>query len=576
MFEFVNAFKKSISIRFRLFALLVLAVFAAILLSVLSYIQMANLAESQNQGYTKSKGAILAKDARNIDAALYKIIADAIINHDMASSEATWNNEKPKMLELMSKVVTFAETPDEKKWLANAKNAFEGFITVFENDMLPILKSNDYSVGRIQPQVAMLNGYSESINYALEKYSNSLESHSEEGKKMFDRSRASAVLLNIGIGIASSILLVISCLLVIISITKPINYAVKVIDTVANGDLRISIDEKFKSNNEIGKLLLSTDKMVGNLRRIILGVTDESGNVSESVNDLNKSINNLMVQIDDVSGLTCQLSAGMEETAASSQEMNATSNEIGNAVNSIASKAQEGAEKAGEISKRAEDLKANAVASQKLAYEMYSKTQNKLIDAIEQSKAVDKINALTDAVMSIASQTNLLALNAAIEAARAGEAGRGFAVVADEIRKLAGESSTTVSQIHAITVTVVEAVKNLSDNSRQILHFIDKQVIEDYKTLVKTGEQYSTDAEYVSMLVGDFSATSEELLASIQSMIKAIEEVTMSANDGATDTSNIAQKSTALVQNAEEMVRLKESVKTSSEKLTDMVAAFTV
>ncbi len=57
--------------------------------------------------------------------------------------------------------------------------------------------------------------------------------------------------------------------------------------------------------------------------------------------------------------------------------------------------------------------------------------------AMEQSKAVQKINVLTDNIKDISSQTNLLALNANIEAARAGEAGRGFAVVASEIGTLA-------------------------------------------------------------------------------------------------------------------------------------------
>ena len=45
------------------------------------------------------------------------------------------------------------------------------------------------------------------------------------------------------------------------------------------------------------------------------------------------------------------------------------------------------------------------------------------------SKNVNKINELTNEILSISSQTNLLALNASIEAARAGEAGRGFAVL---------------------------------------------------------------------------------------------------------------------------------------------------
>lgn len=60
---------------------------------------------------------------------------------------------------------------------------------------------------------------------------------------------------------------------------------------------------------------------------------------------------------------------------------------------------------------------------------------------------IEKTNGLAKTIEIITEQTNLLALNASIEAARAGEHGKGFAVVAEEIRKLAGLTSSTLSEI---------------------------------------------------------------------------------------------------------------------------------
>lgn len=65
------------------------------------------------------------------------------------------------------------------------------------------------------------------------------------------------------------------------------------------------------------------------------------------------------------------------------------------------------------------------------------------------AEAMSRVQNVSTSIESIASKTNMLALNATIEAARAGEAGRSFAVVAAEVKKLAYDTRTATSQIHA-------------------------------------------------------------------------------------------------------------------------------
>ncbi len=203
-------------------------------------------------------------------------------------------------------------------------------------------------------------------------------------------------------------------------------------------------------------------------------------------------------------------------------------------------------------------------------------THEKLRKAIEDSKAVEKISVLSNAILDITEQTNLLALNAAIEAARAGEAGRGFSVVSDEIRKLADVSKTTANEIQNIAKAVISSVDNLSQSAEKVLDFIDKQVIKDYEMLVNTGEQYSNDADTVDNLVTDFSATSQQLLASIQNVMVAINEITTATNEGATGATNIASNTTNVAEEGVQLIEQANTMQNISKRLVELVQKFRV
>lgn len=379
---------------------------------------------------------------------------------------------------------------------------------------------------------------------------------------------ASVIFLLLGLGASYLIARVIA---------TPIILASEHLEFISTGNFTRDIPEVFlKKKDEIGVLTKAMFTMQESVKELVKEVMNESSHVKESMLATTHTITELTSQIEEVSSTTEELSAGMEETAASSEEMSATAAEIENAISSIAMKAQQGAVSAGEISQRASELKEKAIFSQHNAQAIYKATHTTMIKAIEESKAVDQINVLSEAILQITSQTNLLALNAAIEAARAGEAGRGFAVVAEEIKKLAENSKTTVNEIQKITKLVVSSVDNLSESSANVLEFIDQQVINDYETMVKTSEQYNHDAEFVDNLVADFSSTAEQLTASMQEMTKVIDEIAIAANEGAEGTTNIAEKSIIVVGKADEVMKQADVTKESSDHLVDLVSKFTV
>ena len=360
------------------------------------------------------------------------------------------------------------------------------------------------------------------------------------------------------------------------SIIRPIKQLGKELEALAHrgGDLTSEI--KIDTRDEIGDLAKSVNKFIANLRSIMLEVNECSRNVELAAATVSDSLIHLNEAVEDTSATVEEISAGMEETAAATEEVNASSTEIELAIEAMAEKAQSGAIAAREVSKRASDLKTRSELSQRAGNDIYYEVKQELEVSLDRSKAIEQISVLSEAILKISSQTNLLALNAAIEAARAGEAGKGFAVVADEIRKLAEDSKSTVNEIQKVTKEVVAAVEDLAGSSRSIMNFMDTNVIKDYEAMIETGEYYSKDAIFIDKLVTDFSATAEELTASVEGIINAINDVSKTVNEGAAGTQNIAEKSTAILLKVNDVQEQMNISSFNAKKLKDVVGKFKV
>ena len=266
----------------------------------------------------------------------------------------------------------------------------------------------------------------------------------------------------------------------------------------------------------------------------------------------------------------------MQETAAAAQQIATMSHEIETVSKSIAVRSQEGAEKAVSIHERAAKAKDETEQNQQKAKTIQSEISVRLKQALEDAKVVDQIELLAESIMEITAQTNLLALNASIEAARAGEAGKGFAVVADEIRNLAEQSKTTVENIQQVTQEVTGAVSQLSEDSGKLLEYVSEDVTENFDSFLTVASAYNEDAAYVDELVTDFSAISEELLASIDGVLESIESVSRSANEGATGTSDIAVKAANVAEKSSQVLDVIKNAGSTAEVLKEKVSKFIV
>ncbi len=326
----------------------------------------------------------------------------------------------------------------------------------------------------------------------------------------------------------------------------------KIYDLVnSDGDLTRKLE--VKSGDELELIANDVNALLEYIRKIMLNIADNSEKVKGSSENVAKHLSDTEVKITDVSATMEQMSAAMEETSASLAGVNEAVEQIHEAILQISDNATDGSASSNEIMEKAANIHSEAVVNREDALTRAKQMKETVNEKIEESKAVEEINVLTDEILSITSQTNLLALNANIEAARAGEAGRGFAVVASEIGKLASDSAQAANKIREVSEVVINAVSKLAEESENMVDFMDKVAMAGYEKLLETSESYKGDVEKTGAMMQEFAAASEHLKRNIDDIKEAISAVNIAVEESTNGIGNVTVISSEITEAVSEI-----------------------
>jgi len=331
-----------------------------------------------------------------------------------------------------------------------------------------------------------------------------------------------------------------------------------------------------KKKDEIGLIGCAVRDMCINLSGMVSDIEDVSYQITNNVNKVRTISNEINSKCTNNSATTQQLAAGMEETTTATETINGNISNVKKEVEQIKNFAAEGEHLAAEVKVRAEDLKVTTTEATDRTLKMYQNISKKTEQAIKDSKSVEKINELTNAIMTISSQTSLLALNASIEAARAGDAGRGFAVVATEIGSLASQTSETVGSINSIVADVNHAVSTLAESLQDTVEFLDNVVLKDYRQFAEVGEHYYNDSERYSAGMSTIEEFVIKLTDTIAEIVGTLDGINSTVNESAAGVTDIADKTANVVTQTLQNNTLVEDCIKTVDKLNQITNMFRI
>jgi len=473
------------------FGFVVLLMIALVVIGIMYQVRLKTL---QDEGAARATDAVFLAHMMSSPVKAYQIVADAIINRDLATSQRDWEAEKTEILAQLISLDTLVETEREVALMEQVDDAFEKIVALVETRLMPALQQSAEVTLQIRELDGEIDNLIDLFITPLTAITQSLEEEQHAADAQFDEYSNQAVLVSIIVAIFALVVAMVVASLLALSITKPLGEAVKLTTYVADGDLTHEVPPLYlKRVDEIGLLSKAIQSMMRALRDLVASVLASSANVSSGSQEMSSTAQ--------------QMSQGATEQATSAEEVSSSIEEMTSTIKQNADNAQATESMA---RKAAGDTELGATAV------------NKAVVAMNQ--IADKINIIEE----IARQTNLLALNAAIEAARAGEAGKGFAVVASEVRKLAERSQTAAGEIMSLSKSTVSVAEEAGTRIGAVVPDIRKTA-DLVSEISAASREQSVGADQIARAVTQLDTVIQQNASASEEMASMAEELSSQA-----------------------------------------------
>lgn len=463
-------------------------------------------------------------------------------------------------------------------WLLGEKEAFQKF-----KDDLKLYRQNRENAYKLMDEkkfdeALMLEDKNEkyfedilnSLNKIISLNIDDLENKKVASKGIYNKS----IYMSVSIMSVAALLSLILVVLLYRYIMKSLKKIKDFSDSLADYNFAspITINKK----DEFGEIAAALNTAQENVNSLVKVIIENSQDMTSSSEELFATVEEMTAKFSEISNATELISDDIKANSLGIKEVSESSKQVSYSIGDLSQSAIDGSNNSHEFKERALRVQDSGEIAIKQTRNLYKENQEKIIKAIEEGKVVKEIKVMADAIAAISEQTSLLSLNASIEAARAGEQGRGFAVVAEEVRKLAEQSAIAVNNVKDTIERVQRAFENLSQNSNDILSFIENKINPQFNEFAKVGEQYYEDAEFVANMSENLSSMTEEINATIDQISVAIEEMVSKEQKLSNNSTTIKLSVKEASQGMNQISYTAQSQAELAERLTTIVQKFKI
>lgn len=333
------------------------------------------------------------------------------------------------------------------------------------------------------------------------------------------------------VALGCAIVAILMGIIISLSISNPLEEIMLLMGKVENGDL--TVHSNIEGDSEIGRLAVSFNKMVKNMRDLLINARRASDIVLKNADVIKEVSAQSLSSAEQVAAAVETIAIGAQEQADEAQSSAEIMDLLAKRINIVS----ENIESVLKIVKDINTTSSNANVIVNNLNEKSSITANKFNkvhnDIRELNNKAQEIGKILDLIEGISEQTTLLSLNASIEAARAGAAGKGFGVVADEIKHLAEQTNNATKTINNIIGEIIKETQKTVEEVESTYTIFEEQ----------NNSVQETDRAFKEIVYSLERIT--EAVNSVNDAIKEINEYKNKAVDEIISISSIAQESAA-------------------------------